>query len=482
MHVSNTVKQKVKKVCTLLVGFSIIFLGLVFCVRVPPPYSYSFRVSSGQCQGNNATPVAGEQTLDIAAFNGSNITICMLRASDGTLLRHYDIPIHGDIMGQGDGFLYILERSGQQGDASAVCAIRIRNGLERWCQTQLKHYNMDNASNQIQTGNGSLYLRYAYQGESFLTAVNEQTGQVRWNVRTLQPIVPSNYLPATFDYEILALTQDIAYVNASQILPADQSTPATTSRTNGVCALRTSTGQQLWCTSFSPTELLINGMTAAENTLYVQTFQPASLYALNAANGSIRWQKSFTQVQPSNPLSLPNIPSSLVLTHGMVLVKTPNVQIYALRASDGQQIWNTPLNLSSSVDSLGTTQAFMYAITNARTGIHMFNILDGTPLWSYTIPSQPYYSTPNSQISDFMIEQDTVYLFQRSGLSPHMIALNTRDGTPRWEGQICTALPSGSSITPTPTPDNETHIPCLWQAPDESRFGDLQFLQVDVDQ
>lgn len=481
MQVSSLGKQKVKKICTLLLGFSIIFLGLVFCGGIPN-YTYSYKVSSGLCQGQNATPVAGEQTLAIAAVSQSNITICMVRASDGSLLRHYDLPIHGDIMGQGDGFLYILERSDEQGNAFALCAVHIHDGLVRWCQTQLKNYNTGNPSNQLQINNGTLYLRYAYQDEknqeqNVLTAVNEQTGQVLWNVHTFQPSTAVNY-------ELLALTPKIVYVNASQVLPADQPVPTnTTLNASSVCALRASTGQQLWCKSVATAELLINGMIADENTLYVQMLQNASLSALNAADGSLRWQKSFSQgdFSPPNP---PTTPLSLVLVHGTIIIQMPDnlaySQLYALRSSDGQQLWNTSsLNSVVFPSSLAATQTLVYAISPTG-NTHAFNILDGTPLWSYDNSS-----LQNVQGNHFLVQQNMVYLSLRSRLyTPFiLVVLNTHDGTPRW---TCTTNPYLSQETQISTPQIDSTYPlCFQQTADVYRkdmVTSLQLLQVDVDQ
>lgn len=484
MQISGLGKQKVKKACTLLLGFSIIFLGLVFCGFRIPNYTYSFKVSSGLCQGQNATPVAGEQILDIAVVAQSNITICVVRASDGTVLRHYDLPIHGDIVGQSDGFLYVLERSDAQGDAFALCAIHIHEGLVRWCQTQLKNYNTNNInypSNQLQTANGTLYLRYAYQDENnreqnVLTAVDEQTGQVRWSVHTFQP-------PTSVNYDILALTPSVVYINASQVLPADQPTPTTTLSTSSVCALRASTGQQLWCGSLALAGLLIGGMTADENTLYVQTFPNATLSALNAADGSLRWQKSFSQGGLFSPPNPPTTPSLLALVHGNIIIQMPDnstyAQLYALRSSDGQQLWSTsPQNQLVFPSSLAATQTLLYAIDSSG-NTHAFNILNGTPLWSYDNSS-----LQNGQGNYFLVQQNTVYLSLHSRLhAPFILVLNAHDGTPRW---ACTTNPYLSLKVQFSTPQIDSTYPlCFQQTADVYRTNhltSLQLLQVDTDQ
>src|SRR5690348_7120356 len=94
MQAINKSRLSGKKIFGLLFCIGILFLGAVCCGNYKPiPYNVGFSLSSGQCQGGNTSPVAGETTLTVVASEGPNLTICTLRASDGVLLNHYDLSV-----------------------------------------------------------------------------------------------------------------------------------------------------------------------------------------------------------------------------------------------------------------------------------------------------------------------------------------------------------------------------------------------------
>lgn len=86
------------------------------------PYLNTFG-STGQCRAVEAVGKrAKEATLATTISAGPNSTICILRASDGILIRHYGLIIHGDVVGQAHGRLYLNERGGDDGHLIGLCA------------------------------------------------------------------------------------------------------------------------------------------------------------------------------------------------------------------------------------------------------------------------------------------------------------------------------------------------------------------------
>src|SRR5258708_12573373 len=95
----------------LLLGICVLLFSAMTCQSAPvkpsPPPPFG---STGQCQAHTTTPTttaATGRTLSIAVEKRPNITLCHLTAQDGTLLRHEDLTLHGDIIGQTESTLYI---------------------------------------------------------------------------------------------------------------------------------------------------------------------------------------------------------------------------------------------------------------------------------------------------------------------------------------------------------------------------------------
>lgn len=424
-------KHQVRNICGLLCCLGIIILGAVCCgmTRGMPYYSYSqaFSPSSGQCQGRDTVPTAGEQTLTVVVQAGPNITICILRASDGILLRHYDLALYGDVVGYGDGLLYVNERQGTAGSSLALCAVHISDGIESWCQTQLTN------ATTIAVANGNVYASSTDQ--TLVTAVSERDGRILWNFHTLASSTTNSNSP------LLATGPGMVYVNAAQNLPPGSPTPTTTtaltSDARSVCALRASNGQQLWCKPL-PVQLII-GMATDEHTLYVRTFNNSSIYAFDAISGAIRW------VMPLSFSQTSYTPPNFIVTHGVVFADVPvsdasgSDQLYALRASDGKRLWNTSYN--GLINALSATDTCVYLVTSTGK-LYARNILDGTPAWSYGPPQQVTPTAVSYKSADTIyVGHNAAYILLNASYGPGnyatILAMRTNDGKLLWENAGC---------------------------------------------
>ena len=465
----QTIKQKGKRICALLCGLGVIFLGTVFCGRgVPMPYNQAVNLSTGQCQGNNAAPVAGEETLALATTTGPNITICILRISDGLLLRHYDLDIHGDIAGQGDGLLFVLQRDGATGDRSALCAIHISDGLTRWCQAQLK----DTDLGTIIVNNSHIYLRHGSSPESFATAINEQTGQLLWNVSILPDSDQS-------DHQFITPGQGVVYINAFPLLTPG--TPTSTAAAGSVCALQASNGQTLWCQPLRSSTVTISGMATDEQTLYVET-NGTALVALNATDGSLRWQTDLSPSQPTGGYT------PVIVTHNTVVCVKAALESgtaamigVAVRASDGTQLWSAPQ--PAAIASMTATDQFLFLATS--TGIFsVYNLQDGTQVWS-----RGAFTSVSRIEKTILIEHGTAYLALNSqsnanstGYNPYVLAFHVSDGTALWGDQGCASTTLTPPVNATPTNATPTAgPPCSWiyHTPPGYNSLQLQLLQIE---
>jgi outer membrane protein assembly factor BamB len=492
MQAFSSGKHKIKEICALIFCISIIILGAVCCGNgISTPYTGPFSLSSGQCKGDNAAPVAGEKTLAIAALDGEDITICILRASDGVLLRHYDLDIHGSVVGQGDGLLYVDKRT--SGDSSlALCAVEIDNGITRWCQTQV----MNVAT--ITQASGVIYAGTLDQssGAGSVVAINERDGQLLWHFNT-----QAN--PGTSGHPLFALDQGIVYVNDYRPPVTSTATPGTggsvpTPGISSVCALRANNGSKLWCVSLSAQS--VTNLVADENGLYMWTestegvdgsttnYDDPTNLAAYSASGLKRWSLTF----PSAGLTI----SRFLIARGMLFTSWTGgqdweYQLDALRTSDGQALWH--IKKQSQAISMSITDSFIF-IVNATGEIQVFNLLNGTSTWSRQNLISPF-SPRKDQIFETLAGQGVTYVLvatpdgNSSYYISYLLALRVRDGATVWEDQTCgnssvaTAIAYTSTAVASPSAIRGTNARCYWntfqQYTVNSPASSVLLLQVD---
>lgn len=421
----------------LLPWASILLLGVVVCSCGALPYTQTFRVSSGQCQGHNAHPVAGEATLTVVVSVGPNTTICTLRASDGILLRHHDLDVHGMVLGQGDGLLYVDERRGAQGYSLALCAVRISDGIKLWCQTRLTF------SASIITDNGLVYVS---PGDRMsVAAVSERDGRILWRFHT----------QATFPLSVPLLVvpgHGVVYASTFQNAQADAS-PANTqssssqSGPSGVCALQANNGQRLWCRSF-PMES-VKSMAADSRALYVRTSN-STVYALNLADGAMHWHTSLMRAPSPYGILQVGVAHGVVFTNAPGEGAVPNTSdwVDALRASDGKPLWSA--SYADLIQSMTATDGLFYLVTEGGF-LDVLTLLNGAHAWSQG--ARPAFPSSGSStiVQNVMVEQNVAYtLVNASSSELRLLALRAHDGAVLWADQGC------ANATPTPVPGTST--------------------------
>lgn len=443
-------KLQIKNICALIFCLSIIILGAICCGNASGVTTATSLplLSSGQCKGNNVAPVAGEQTLAVVTQTGPNITICILRASDGVLLRHYDLALYGTILGSNDGLLYVNEYS----DSSVLCAVQISDGLERWCQSQ------QNGINSIVVGNGNVYATSysAHVGQTLITALSEHDGRVLWTASMLVGTNPTNQLLLTAGPGVLYSYQAIS---AASPTPTTSTNQTFASNPNGVCALRASDGRQLWC--YPLVEQSVTGMVADENSLYVRdTGNYPSIYAFGAANGAVRWHTLINQAYPTGTSSLLTITNGILFTN-VASSNTTSDQLYALQTSDGKQLWST--SQPEWIISVTATDKDVYAMANSGT-LHVLNILNGKAAWSYkSFPeNSPTYNNNNNTPNTIFVEHNVAYILIGTDNYTYLTAISANDGTALWQDQRCNNPVATPTASPGTTSSKGPIGRCYW--------------------
>lgn len=482
MQYSKNSKITGKRIYGLIFCLSIIFLGTVWCGRgVTISYNQTFSLSSGQCQGQNISPVAGEQTLTVVAAAGPNITICILRASDGVLLRHYDLDIHGDVVGYGHGLLYVNERGGAQGDSLALCAIHSSDGVKRWCQTQLHTITSVTVDNSIVYAAFTDYLGH----NSNLTAVSERDGRILWSFHTQAD-------PLSFSKPLVASGQGTVYIDNYQNLSTGSPTPSPATATpapgvRGVCAVQSSSGRQLWCESVA--ERSITAIAADANTLYVRAINDPSqsglVYAFNALDGSMRWRTSFSLLQSTSGASQLLVAGGVVFTnaHGDEALAYPDRtdQLFALRADDGKQLWSVTRH--GLVGSLTVADTLLYLISSLGV-LDTFHILDGTPAWSQGSSNATPSPLSSSLVSSVMIKHNVAYILVGANVyvnnDTYILAVRADSGTALWQDRACAnATPVPATSTSVGSGTNQQL--CYWTLhPAQQRVNNVRLYLLDA--
>lgn len=467
--------QRGWRICVRLLCLSIVFLGAVCCgySRTIISYNQTFSTSPGQCQGTNLAPVAGESTLALAVLTGPNITLCILRASDGTLLRHFDLTIHGDVVGRGNGLFYINERGGADGGSLALCAVHIPDGVTYWCQTRVLHVISTSSANGIVFATAS----DENTPDTTLIALKEASGQILWSFHTQND--SRKVLPAAVGQGFVALS---TYQSIPTSTPAtDTATPEPTTppiEIRSVCAFQADHGKQLWCHSL-PVQS-ISALVADEHTVYVQNIDYSSttttVYALAAEDGSVSWKKSLTYTQPSATIA------ALTVSQGIVFIAAGDFRyqqgkLIAWRASNGQHLWEQAW--TQEINAITASAGLVYVLSNQRQ-LSILKSADGTPARFVLKLGSEDNANPGTGI--IVARQNAIYLLAdvpdfAAPYTSVVLALKASNAEPLWADASCAPASTPEASTPVA---GLARIGCYWSsAPGGSRPVTVQLLQID---
>ena len=193
--------------------------------------------------------------------------------------------------------------------------------------------------------------------------------------------------------------------------------------------LNAANGQLVWRYATKGTAIPAPA-TVANGTVYVGT-QDGSVYALQAATDTVIWHFQTLQAVLSSP----------TVANGVVYVGSSDGYLYALKASDGTQIWRkymAPANAANVAVSVGTaviSNGVVYDSSSdnvAHSYLSALKASDGSQIWQTPVANQLF---TNPVMSQGAIYIDSSALQQQGGpdiKDSYVYAFNAATGSQIW--------------------------------------------------
>jgi outer membrane protein assembly factor BamB len=341
----------------------------------------------------------------------ANTAICVVRASDGSIVRHYALGGNTSIpfLTEANGVLYYLLQPANQG--SQVCAMRASNGVRLWCQFVPVNYGSPSQQPPLVLSDQTLYLIAHGQNGFEVFAFQASDGAILWQQET--------------GAAMFAVANQTIYVPT-----ADQQ----------ICALQATTGNQDWCTPAVEAE--VAALAADEAGVYVLG-QDGEVGAYRTADGSLLWQQALNHAPTATDIS--TVP--LFLEGGNLYITTyatgnpSQKMLTAVRPSDGSLLWETQPGLMQAAMAAGGT-----VYLGEQQTLQAYQATSGSLLWQQPI-------TPVSRYS-LVSGGDVIYLLDVTG---NLATFRASDGRLLWEHTQCPT----STSTATQSPGG-ARIWCTW--------------------
>ncbi|MEO6888407.1 MAG: PQQ-binding-like beta-propeller repeat protein [Ktedonobacteraceae bacterium] len=246
-------------------------------------------------------------------------------------------------------------------------------------------------------------IAYTGSDNGTLYAFGSRDGTIRWQ-HTLGGMV-----------SVYAVARNIVYVTAG--------TNATV-----LYAFNAGSGELIWQFR-SPKGMAVQVL---DGVAYADTFAEGNmytLYALDALHGTLRWQRSFASVTPG----------LLGASNGIVYAlqssgDTGNPQfiqhVYALRTSDGQELWHAPIEGSDGLanGSVVVVNSIVYIATTNK-AIYAIHTNSGTLVWHHSTPGDQH--GPPIPITP-VVANGSIYIASNQGV----FVYRASDGVPLWQYRI----------------------------------------------
>jgi outer membrane protein assembly factor BamB len=169
------------------------------------------------------------------------------------------------------------------------------------------------------------------------------------------------------------------------------------------------------------------GISLADDTVYLAYNQ--QVYAINAANGQLRW--SF----PTEPQSNTTFFADPVVGDELLIAGSyANTSVYALNPSNGSQVWPQPFaDPGDHIVGGAAVDGGKVYVPSADYSVYALDAASGQRQWSFKA-EQAIWAQP-------LIVNETVYV---TSLDHHIYALSTADGSELWATEL------GGAIAGTP--------------------------------
>lgn len=248
-----------------------------------------------------------------------------------------------------------------------------------------------------------------------LFGLNPETGQQQWCLafdsrgaqRQNCPLANGGIAPGLFGIEPpsdnrilggITISDDTAYFGLAN---------------SHVYAVDIATGKDLW--SFNKAEHAIWAAPRVAGDLVYVTSLDHSVYALNRADGSLKWKKDLGASVGGTP----------AVVDGNLYVGSFGSKLYALDAVTGSDKWPKPFEAHNWVWGGPVSQEGRLYFTNLDGTVFAVDSETGNQEWAVT-PGKVMRASP-------AVISDTVFVGDKAGT---LFALNPADGAVRWKQQL----------------------------------------------
>lgn len=356
---------------------------------------------------------------------GTRETVCILRASDGALVTHYDIgatgveviPNPGSVLALSpDGSTLYLGASLPSTQSSRLCALGALTGAILWCQ-QFSGY-----IEQAAVDDTALYLL----ANGTLEALDPATGQPRWQQSgfdsdQLQPFVLNGGRIFEFSSDGVAERDEL-------------------------CAWSASDGSRVWCQGmpfgrsifqFSAGGGYVTAVARLTSSLLVREWR--------ASDGQPLWQQRITSLDTQEQVL--NAGSGVYLVGGNAARPSSlDYLLIALDAATGAQEWTLDTHAMPAALIAGGS-GFVADLGGTVLGYLPPSPTSSAPAWQKTV-------TQGGGGADFIASPAVYYSVGGSTVG----ALRLDDGKPLWEATNCH---DGSESAPAHDANGATRW-CHW--------------------
>jgi outer membrane protein assembly factor BamB len=311
---------------------------------------------------------------------------------------------------------------------------------------------------------------YAAANTGNVTAIDAANGSIRWRYHcscVMGMAVDSHHhtlFLTTDDSAVAALDAttgklawrstigadgmlDKPYLVGSMVIAASHPFPDARAASSLIVALDARSGAQLWRISLPgaitgdldihPDQLYASVNTASASsggassasssaTSATSGAGPGAIYALRATDGAQVWRTEAPAALVAGPAS----------DQTQVYAPTTFGTVLALRASDGARQWNQNISASSPLSALFVNAIAVYVGDGGGT-VRALNTADGAVLWRYTVPNTTTAPFPWYTPSD-----GGAWVLLTSASAPLVGALSPRDGSVVWSQE------AGSEASP----------------------------------
>lgn len=244
-----------------------------------------------------------------------------------------------------NGVIYAMDGAGR------ITAMNADTGEVRW----ERHISSDNKRDQEAFGGGLAIVDgrlYATSGYGFVLALDPASGDQIWRSSTISPVTSA---PAAADGRVFAVTAD-----------------------NELFALDANNGEILWTYQgiAETAGIMTSPAPAIDGDIVIAPFSSGELVALQVANGRGVWQDALTSGSGlAGVSSLNDIASSPVVSDGVVYAMSHSGVLAAIDMQNGDRLWTKPAGgvsmpwLAGDYLFVATTEGEVAAVNKTDGGI-----------------------------------------------------------------------------------------------------------------